>query len=52
MESLDKEYGSAMGALFHQVITDMKVQAESERRSFVEREIGDRAPSVRHGASQ
>lgn len=26
MESLDKEYGSAMGALFHQVITDMKVQ--------------------------
>lgn len=28
METLtvDKEFGSAMGALFHQIITDMKVK--------------------------
>ena len=25
METTDKEFGGAMGALFHQIITDMKV---------------------------
>jgi hypothetical protein len=25
MDPVDKEFGSAMGALFHQIITDMKV---------------------------
>jgi len=27
--TVDKEFGSAMGALFHQIITDMKVRKSS-----------------------
>ena len=29
MDPVDKEFGSAMGALFHQIITDMKVLKKS-----------------------